>query len=118
MVIEPIRALCQGLTMPNYSVKSLFTYPCLLCVSIVKYVGFMAYLYALHVYQGLLSEPTLRVSITSAKGSTTPLPLKVSRPEEFHLKTLAEPDGNVSAHPAPIIQLSGYNAPLSNEQMH
>ncbi len=29
--------------------------------------------------------------------------LKVSRPEEFHLQPLADPDRNVPAHPAPII---------------
>ena len=29
---------------------------------------------------------------------------KVSNPEESHLRVLAEPDVNVSAHPAPIIQ--------------
>ena len=28
----------------------------------------------------------------------------VSRPEEFHLQPLAEPDVNLSAHPAPIIR--------------
>ena len=28
----------------------------------------------------------------------------VSRPEEFHPRPLAEPDVNLSAHPAPIIQ--------------
>ncbi|KUL20427.1 hypothetical protein ASB62_09050 [Chlorobium limicola] len=30
--------------------------------------------------------------------------LGVSRPGEFHPQPLAEPDVNVSAHPAPIIQ--------------
>jgi hypothetical protein len=30
----------------------------------------------------------------------------VSRPEGFHLQPLAEPDVNLSAHPAPIIQLT------------
>jgi hypothetical protein len=30
--------------------------------------------------------------------------LWVSRPEEFHLKPLAEPDMTLSSHPAPIIQ--------------
>ncbi len=29
---------------------------------------------------------------------------EVSNPEESHLRVLAEPDVNVSAHPAPIIQ--------------
>ena len=29
---------------------------------------------------------------------------KVSNPEESHLRVLSEPDVNVSAHPAPIIQ--------------
>ena len=29
----------------------------------------------------------------------------VSRPEEFHLRPLAEPDVNLSAHPAPIFRL-------------
>ena len=28
----------------------------------------------------------------------------VSRPKEFHLRPLSEPDVNLSAHPAPIIQ--------------
>ena len=28
----------------------------------------------------------------------------VSGPKEFHLRALAEPDVNLSAHPAPIIQ--------------
>src|SRR5208283_444855 len=40
----------------------------------------------------------------------------VSRPGEFHPQPLAEPDMNLSAHPAPIIQPSGRN-PLSNAQM-
>ena len=31
---------------------------------------------------------------------------EVSSPEESHLRALAEPDVNVSAHPAPIIQRS------------
>ena len=30
--------------------------------------------------------------------------VRVSRPEEFHLRPLAEPDVNLSAHPAPIFQ--------------
>jgi hypothetical protein len=30
----------------------------------------------------------------------------VSRPKGFHLQPLAEPDVNLSAHPAPIIQLT------------
>src|SRR3954466_10899416 len=30
--------------------------------------------------------------------------IRVSRPEGFHLQPLAEPDVNLSAHPAPIIQ--------------
>ncbi len=33
--------------------------------------------------------------------------LRVSRPGEFHPQPLAEPDMNVSAHPAPIIQPLG-----------
>jgi len=33
--------------------------------------------------------------------------LGVSRPGEFHPQPLAEPDVNVSAHPAPIIQPLG-----------
>ena len=33
----------------------------------------------------------------------TPKSLEVSRPEEFHLQPLADPDRNVPAHPAPII---------------
>ena len=33
-----------------------------------------------------------------------PHQLGVSRPEEFHLRPLAEPDVNLSAHPAPTIQ--------------
>jgi len=34
----------------------------------------------------------------------------VSSPREFHPQTLAEPDVNVSAHPAPIIQPLGMGA--------
>ncbi len=30
--------------------------------------------------------------------------IRVSRPEEFHPQPIAEPDVNLSAHPAPIIQ--------------
>jgi len=33
-----------------------------------------------------------------------PLELGVSRPREFHPRPLREPDVNLSAHPAPIIQ--------------
>ena len=43
---------------------------------------------------------------------------EVSRPEEFHLQTLAELYGSLSAHTAPIIQPSRCNTPLSNVQMH
>ena len=32
---------------------------------------------------------------------------EVSRREEFHLPALAEPDVNLAAHPAPIVQPSG-----------
>ena len=34
---------------------------------------------------------------------------RVSRPAEFHHRPLAEPDGNLSAHPAPIKQTSQSN---------
>jgi hypothetical protein len=34
---------------------------------------------------------------------------RVIRPEEFHLRPLAEPDVNLSAHPAPIIQPTTYS---------
>jgi hypothetical protein len=30
--------------------------------------------------------------------------IRVSRPKEFHLRPLSEPDVNLSAHPAPITQ--------------
>ena len=33
----------------------------------------------------------------------------MSRPEGFHLQPLAEPDVNLSAHPAPIIQVYDTN---------
>jgi hypothetical protein len=33
-----------------------------------------------------------------------PMQVVVSRPEELPLRPLAEPDVNLSAHPAPIIQ--------------
>jgi hypothetical protein len=35
-----------------------------------------------------------------------PMQVVVSRPEGFHLQPLSEPDVNLSAHPAPIIQLT------------
>jgi hypothetical protein len=40
---------------------------------------------------------------------------KVSSPRESHPQALAEPDVNLSAHPAPIIQPTG-ESPLSSEQ--
>lgn len=53
-----------------------------------------------------------RCPITGSKPSSpcyhdcnfTPCQDKVSSPEEFHLQALSEPDVNLSAHPAPIIQ--------------
>jgi hypothetical protein len=33
--------------------------------------------------------------------------VRVSRPWEYHPRPLSEPDVNLSAHPAPIIQLMG-----------
>src|SRR3954452_14001700 len=41
----------------------------------------------------------------------------VSRPEELHLRPLSEPDVNLSAHPAPIIQ-STTDTPATNERTH
>ena len=38
----------------------------------------------------------------------------VSRPEELHLRPLSEPDVNLSAHPAPIIQPTA-DIPATNE---
>src|SRR5207253_7255429 len=40
----------------------------------------------------------------------------VSRPEEFHLRPLAEPDVNLSAHPAPIIHPTT-GSPSTNGRM-
>ena len=41
----------------------------------------------------------------------------VSRPEELHLRPLSEPDVNLSAHPAPIIQPTT-DTPATNERSH
>jgi len=41
---------------------------------------------------------------------------RVSRPREFHLRPLSEPDVNLSAHPAPIIQ-STTRSPSTNGRM-
>src|SRR3954463_2850274 len=43
--------------------------------------------------------------------------LGVSRPEELHLRPLSEPDVNLSAHPAPIIQPTT-DTPATNERTH
>ncbi len=40
----------------------------------------------------------------------------VSRPKEFHLRPLSEPDVNLSAHPAPIIHPTT-DSPLTNGRM-
>ncbi len=40
---------------------------------------------------------------------------RVSRPEELHLRPLSEPDVNLSAHPAPIIQPMT-DSPSTNER--
>ena len=45
------------------------------------------------------------------------LEVGVSRPKEFHLRPLAEPDVNLSAHPAPIIHPTT-DTPLTNERTH
>ena len=42
---------------------------------------------------------------------------RVSRPKEFHLRPLAEPDVNLSAHPAPTIQPTT-DTPSTNERTH
>jgi hypothetical protein len=40
--------------------------------------------------------------------------LGVSRPKEFHLRPLAEPDVNLSAHPAPTTRATT-DIPATNE---
>src|SRR3954447_14344723 len=59
-----------------------------------------------------MNESTLWFGRTSSAVSSVRLKMTlpdrdigVSRPEEFHLRPLAEPDVNLSAHPAPIFRL-------------
>ena len=42
--------------------------------------------------------------------------VEVSRPKEFHLRPLSEPDVNLSAHPAPIIHPTT-DSPSTNGRM-
>src|SRR5271157_5823609 len=54
-----------------------------------------------------------RCQIDEASGDRD---IGVSRPKEFHLRPLAEPDVNLSAHPAPIIHPTT-SSPSTNERM-